>query len=279
MRKSATALSEAARDTLDRIDVVTGAVGATVRLPEQLDRQVYVEVAEALKRVGFVWDKRAKVHVLDGRTSPADALAQLGVVQTTGVAPAKNPDAWYPTPPHIADLVAARAYQWCANKPRLVGTYVLEPSVGEGALLKALWRRNESWAMAIRHVQAIDIDADRLAYAARRLKGLLNLDTHCGDFLEWNLDSEYARQFDLVLMNPPFDNRAAVTHIRHAWSFVAPGGRLVAIAPGLAPSGALAKLCTEYRATIDPLPEGSFSDAGTDVYTCLLTIDNPEKEA
>jgi hypothetical protein len=113
MRKTATALTDGARDVLERVEIVDQ--GAAVRLPDQLDRKLYVEVAEGLKRAGFVWD---------------------------------------------------------------------------------------------------------------------------------------------------------------AWKMLRLGGRLVAIAPGMAPSGTLGKLCSEWTARIEPLPPASFHESGTDIHTCLLTVGN-----
>jgi SAM-dependent methyltransferase len=265
MRKTATALTDGARDVLERVEIVDQ--GAAVRLPDQLDRKLYVEVAEGLKRAGFVWDKRAKLHILSGGDAEA-ALAQLGVMREMGVAPHANPDAWYPTPRPIADLAVERlleapGYHYNAR--------VLEPSCGEGALLKAL--RDKGGKLFL--VQAIEIDQERAEYTRRRIGGSFgHFSVIAQDFMDWPGDRKYPPSYDLILMNPPFDNGAAARHIAHAWKMLRPGGRLVAIAPGMAPSGTLGKLCSEWTARIEPLPPASFHESGTDIHTCLLTVDN-----
>src|SRR5690606_30123805 len=44
-----------------------------------------------------------------------------------------------------------------------------------------------------------------------------------GDFLE------HAGVYDRIVMNPPFEQGADMTHIRHAYSLLAAGGRLVSV--------------------------------------------------
>lgn len=75
--------------------------------------------------------------------------------------------------------------------------------------------------------------------------------------------------FDAVAMNPPFHMRADVAHIRHALTFLKPGGRLAALC-----------MDTHHRAealrpladTWERLPAGSFRAEGTGIDAVLLTI-------
>ena len=46
------------------------------------------------------------------------------------------------------------------------------------------------------------------------------------DFFRMNVMSE---EFDRVVMNPAFSHASDVDHIRHAWQFLKPGGRFVAL--------------------------------------------------
>ena len=75
--------------------------------------------------------------------------------------------------------------------------------------------------------------------------------------------------FDRVLLNPPFGQAQDVAHIKHALTFLAPGGRLVAIcANGPRQQAELRLLATTW----EELPEGTFVDAGTNVRTVLMTV-------
>lgn len=74
-------------------------------------------------------------------------------------------------------------------------------------------------------------------------------------------------------MNPPFANGADIAHILHARRFLAPGGRLVAIcAGGPRQAAKLRPLVEACGGEWEPLPAGTFKDAGTGVSTVLLTL-------
>ncbi len=97
-------------------------------------------------------------------------------------------------------------------------------------------------------------------------------ETTAGNFLTLAADP----RFDAVVMNPPFSHGQDAAHIRHAWEFLKPGGRLVAVASG----------GVEYRSdrrtrqfqewlksvggTITILPDCTFAESGTNVSTVLI---------
>jgi 16S rRNA G1207 methylase RsmC len=96
----------------------------------------------------------------------------------------------------------------------------------------------------------------------------------CGDFLQCTTDALWGT-FDRIVMNPPFERGVDIAHIKHAMTFLKPGGRLVAICANgprqrfhLKDSG----LASEW---ID-LPAGTFKEQGTGVNTAMLVIDKPE---
>jgi 16S rRNA G1207 methylase RsmC len=72
------------------------------------------------------------------------------------------------------------------------------------------------------------------------------------------------------VMNPPFQNGADVLHVRHALNKLKAGGKLVAIVAG----GPKQKACLEPLADFwEELPDGTFSEQGTQVRTVLLVIE------
>ena len=122
---------------------------------------------------------------------------------------------WF-TPPKLARRVASWACtNWLGDVDENVSTWtVLEPSAGDGALLRALEAyipRHNMWA--------IDIDP-------RNVQALLgqSYQAECVDFLEL----EPAGHLDLMVMNPPYEKGQAEQHIVHALRF-AP--RVIAIVP------------------------------------------------
>jgi predicted RNA methylase len=102
---------------------------------------------------------------------------------------------WF-TPPELAGRIVSWALlQWAP--------FVLEPSAGDGALVKPLLNHGCS-------VLPIDIDPANCA----KLTALGTV-PGCGNFLEM---TPY-RRFDLAVMNPPFENGATEAHILHALKF------------------------------------------------------------
>lgn len=99
----------------------------------------------------------------------------------------------------------------------------------------------------------------------------------------------YASGYDRIVMNPPFGDGADIDHVRHAYTLLRPGGRIVAIVG----EGAFIrsdKKATAFRewlekvgATEEPLPPGTFNDpkllAQTGANARLVVIDKPENAA
>lgn len=228
--------------------------GLTLFLPEgQLDRGLYEQVNDVLARLGGQWNRKARGHVFKG--DPAEKLA---TVLETGRKPEKNPLDFFATPPAVVERMLVRA-------GLRDGMAVLEPSAGEGAIAVELARLGFI-------LDCVELDPERVAL----LIGL-GLSVHEGDFLAYQ-----TKGCDRVLMNPPFtapgDPLVYIAHIRHAFSLLRPGGRLVAIAPG---GFAFRddRRVAEFRGLVEAvggwvdLPQGSFTVSGTEVSTVLLWMD------
>lgn len=156
------------------------------------------------------------------------------------------------------------------------GDLVLEPSAGTGVLAKAA--RAAGGKVACVEVQP------GLAHELRALHGFP--DTREDDFLR--VDPSRFPAFDRIVMNPPFDRGRDCDHVRHAFRFLKPGGRLVAVMSARAEFGTdarhkalhdLVESCTgkwgNARHYWHDLPEKSFAHAGTNVNTVMLCINKP----
>lgn len=136
------------------------------------------------------------------------------------------------------------------------GMRVLEPSAGLGRLLDAIPRCE---------VVAVELAAACASELFRQNREGVTLTQR--DFLACHLGE--LGTFDRVVMNPPFHMRADIRHIRHALTFLKPGGRLAALC-----------LDTRHRsealrpsaATWEPVPAGTFGKEGTSVPTILATF-------
>jgi protein-L-isoaspartate O-methyltransferase len=162
----------------------------------------------------------------------------------------------FPTPPEIAKQMVEAA----EIEP---GHLVLEPSVGTGNLVR------EIIASVDTEIVGYEINAKLAAQADSKFPSY-RLHTHCMDFLE---ATEGQGCFDRVVMNPPFENGADIKHIRHALTFLRPGGRLVALC---ANGPRQQKEFADYN--YQPLPAGSFSSQGTGVNVAMVIIDKEREE-
>ena len=172
------------------------------------------------------------------------------------------------TSDELADLIFERHVPWTSDMR------VLEPSAGGGALVKQAIKRGAA------NVTCVEIQR-HLALALAEMNGIDRVLNE--DFLKLGVDQ--LGQFDLVVMNPPFDRGRDADHVRHAWQFVKPGGALVSIMSAGAEyredkrHKALHKIVKEAepverwgRGKWTDLPERSFAHAGTNVNTIVLAI-------
>jgi phospholipid N-methyltransferase len=142
---------------------------------------------------------------------------------------------------------------------------VLEPSAGTGAILNAIGDPGR--------VTAIDVHRDLCEQLQQRYPAARVIP---GDFLTMN---GTIGSFDRILMNPPFAEGQDIAHVRHAYTHLQPGGRLVAIMSE-GPFFRGDRRARDFREWLDsvggtsePLPAGTFSEAGTGVMTRLVIVD------
>lgn len=103
---------------------------------------------------------------------------------------------WY-TPPETA----ARLAQWAQGEAR-----ILEPAVGRGALVMALMR--EHGRSRVLMYDADPTNVEHLSY----LEEFRACEVRCGDFLA----AEPDEQFDVAVMNPPYENDQDVDFVLRA---------------------------------------------------------------
>lgn len=146
---------------------------------------------------------------------------------------------------------------------------VLEPSAGAGAFSRPA-------AEAGHVVTCVEVQPH---LAAQLAATGLYANVVTDDFLA--LTSDRIGKFDRILMNPPFGDKADVDHVAHALTFLAPGGKLVAImASGIeyrtdAHTVALRARIEALEGRICPLPALSFAEVGTNVNTVVVTVRAP----
>ena len=140
------------------------------------------------------------------------------------------------------------------------GEPILEPSAGTGAIIKEIIDACDTEIVAYEINPKLCAGLEK--FPSYRLKAF------CRDFLDV---TDYQGCFARVLMNPPFDHGADIKHIRHALTFLKPGGRLVAICANGPRQAAAFRDEAEHWEELDA---GTF--AGTNVRAAIVVLDVAE---
>jgi 16S rRNA G966 N2-methylase RsmD len=177
--------------------------------------------------------------------------------------------AFYPTPSKVVETLMSMI----RNTHGPIGR-VLEPSAGDGAIVRALLPVSEQ-------VFAIEAHPDR-ANTLRQMQSLplgSRLLVQQANFLAIPARAN----FDLVVMNPPFCGTHWMAHVRHAFDFLKPGGTLLSVLPVSAELGETKKH-EDFRAWAEAsrgrcwgsmfsnLPAESFASSGTRISTVVLRL-------
>jgi hypothetical protein len=254
-------------DILLRSDATSKANAIT--LPARMDRSLYVAVAAEIKALGGKWNRSEKAHLFpDGMTKFLSAIADPEGKYVHD----QKELGFFPTPPEVSRAMV----RVLDLKDDLL---ILEPSAGDGALISEVDSAADARRIHGLWFDAIEVDPGRAAgLQIQRAVNRLPYTVLCLDFLTVDQDPIY----DRVIMNPPFSKDQDAAHIRHAWGFLKPGGKLVAVAG--------AGLATRFHgagrwvhetvldlpySSITPLPAGSFKASGTDVSTVLVVMTKP----
>lgn len=280
------AVSDAARDVLRRstveFDKTTPPLWS-LRLPaETLDRKIYLDVNKVLEGAGGKWNRSLRVH-----SFPSDPRKILGLAVEEGIGRnVKTERQAFYSPPVVARRVVELAEMGEDSFPN--GLDVLEPSAGQGALVRAVFEENPRCRLDAYENDPATRDA---------LEALEKEITNAGigsfwfsteaDFLSEPVSMAHG-QYDRVLMNPPWAKGQDVAHVLHALRFLKPGGVLVAVMPASAdlttwaasiPIAPLKKgqrpwavAWEEHDADWFPLPDGSFRESGTDVRSGIVRL-------
>ncbi len=233
-------------------------------LPDQLPRELYVKVNKAIELLGGKWSRSAKAHIFPVTFNLREALSQA--CETGIVVDDKKEYQFFPTPPDLArDMVRAAELDSSFT--------ILEPSAGSGAILEAI-----SEIVRVGHrVTTVELHPGR----HEELKWDYPSANHIqGDFLAWA--KTCGQKFDRIVANPPFSGGQDVDHVTAMFELLQPGGRLVSItAPGFTFRDD--KRHTAFRELISkhghhsPVPEGTFSQSGTEIRTEMVILNKPGK--
>jgi len=178
-----------------------------------------------------------------------DARPVLDALIASGCLPDTVAHQFYPTPDELVDRVIAEA-------GIKLGHTVLEPSAGQGAIADRVPE------------QVTCVEVSPLYCGVLRAK-LPEAEIVEGDFLAWA--PQQTRQFDRVVMNPPFADGRAEAHVQAAATRVAQGGRLVAVLPASMRDKRILGAWTGWTCRWSAPIAGAF--AGTSAVVVILVAD------
>lgn len=226
-------------------------------ITQKLDPKTYKKVDVVLQALGGKWNRGKMGHLF-----PGDAKAIIMKALSNGdYHDAKKDDAFFATPDDLANQIV-----WLAEVKK--GMTVLEPSAGQGAIVRALCRVEAD-------VSCVELNP---AYE-KALREAGATEVVIGDFFA----TPVGGLFDAVVMNPPFsiNNKTTdIAHVLRAWEWLKPGGTLVAIT-SLGWTFRPFKADHAFREFVDKFgsytenPEGTFKEAGTNIKTLTLVLEKP----
>jgi predicted RNA methylase len=234
--------------------------GTVVKLPDgQLDRKVYTEVKNKLELIGGKW-KGGKVYGFQFQEDPTDLLNEIA---NGGNRNLKKEFQFFATPDSLADYLVELAFTNSVidDEPMRI----LEPSAGQGAIVKAINRRTGGNDVCC--YEAMPVNQAIL----NKISTVVFLGE---DFLQAPEDVKY----DCIIANPPFTKNADIDHIKKMYSVLAKGGRLVTISSKSWQIGTQKKQLdfknwlNEVDADIEEIEPGAFKESGTSVGGLIITI-------
>lgn len=232
--------------------------GFIVKLPDQqLERSLYLDVKKALELIGGKW-KGGKTQGFEFHEDPTHLLAQVagGVKRNL-----KKEYQFFGTPDALGDT--------CVEMLDLQEyDFLVEPSAGQGALIKAVHRAHPGHLVHYCELMPLN---------RKFLEKIPDTQYLCDNFLKLGR-SRLIGTVTKIIANPPFSDSQDCKHIRLMYDLLAPNGTLVSIA-GKGWNFRPYKEDKEFRqwlttvgSEVIPVPAGTFSESGTTIEACIIKI-------
>ncbi len=225
-------------------------VGNRLELPKDDQFSNYAQVKKALLTAGGKY-KRCGFEFTEDAQQIKDRLIGGEVIND------KKKFQFFATPRPLAEQLVKMADIQPNHR-------VLEPSAGQGAISNLIC--------------GIARDCTVIELMSENIKALIRQGYNVteGCFLEH--DSDDIGLFDRVVANPPFTKNQDIDHIKHMFSMLKPGGKIVSIASKSWIHGSQKKQVAfrdwlnDVDATITEVPVGAFKESGTSISTVIVEI-------
>lgn len=242
--------------------------GLVVKLPNiKFEREFYEQIKAKLEGIGGKW-KGGRVQGFVFKHNPSELLNQIANGTEINL---QQDYQFIPTPDKLADKLVEIAMVGLSESDILHPQCFLEPSGGDGQIIRAIWRYVKSKFL---NVSPIVISTYELMERNKIILGGMKNVILLGDnFLKTPIHIKYKR----IIANPPFTRNQDIDHIYRMWMCLEKGGRIVAIASqhwlfaNDKKSQEFRKWLEFYKAKQFKLPYGSFEN--TPVGAVVLVID------
>lgn len=231
--------------------------GTVIKLPNtQLDRKLYQEVAKSLELIGGKW-KGGKVFGFVFLTDPTDLLEEIANGEKRNL---KKEFQFFATPDNLADELV-----YLADIKQ--HDTVLEPSAGQGAIIKAI---NKVCDVKVDCFELMNVNTIVLN------KTGLNFNLIGEDFFKHN-----GKTYSKIIANPPFTKNQDIDHLKEMYECLSRGGRLVCVTSESWVNGTQKKQIDfkewleKVEAEISDIEKGSFKESGTMVGGKIVVINKP----
>ena len=235
-----------------------------LQLPQMTDAE-YDEIKYIVEFMGGHWREKYKGFIFDAPPEEVrkslDVILSIKQFRLSDDKVFKIKNQFYPTPDWLA-------YKMVITAGIKKTDAVLEPSAGRGAILKYI-------AKQTKHYYSVEYNKENAQYLR-----------NCGYRVNLTSFEEYAakclsngKQFDKIVMNPPFSREMDIRHIILAYRILKSGGRLVAL---MAENSIyydrpithqFNQFLEETHAQVTEVPHGSFKESGTNVDVIMIVID------
>jgi len=268
----AKAIGEEVRDAIES----GGWEGLHFTMP-QLDAKLYQKVKKVMEACGGKWNRKAAAIIFEDEDAKASMIA---AGETGTYIDLKKAFQQFDTPELVVEDLIEKLD---IPSDKDLTLRFLEPSAGLGNMIGPLMDIESAESMNFQII-AVELDPKRVKHLKTELTcNIVNE----GDFLDVTLE-DIDGAVDYVIMNPPFTRGQDIDHVLHAFEFLKPGGKLIAImAPGWRFYGT--KKADAFRNFVKEngeqhdrggenygyLPEGTFKASGTNIKTTWVLLQKP----
>lgn len=231
--------------------------GNVVKLPDvQLDREEYNKIKKILEDIGGKW-KGGKVSGFVFNNDPTVLINNAKNGEKRNL---KKETQFYATPENVASELA-----FYLNVKE--GNTILEPSGGEGALIKAVFGEYDF----VKSIHTYEIDE----YRRNVLNNIAGAIVMGNDFIT---DHKPDLLYDRIIANPPFAKNQDIDHVNLMYSLLKTNGILVTIVSNhyhhcnFKKETAFRKWLETIEAETYPLGNETFKQSGANVAATILVI-------